>query len=157
MRTLTLQVTEATFDFDDQDFTVEEQQEVINSVVGNVFEVEVDDDDDVKAIDDETKNDEEEGRLEEDDQEEAAEEEKEKTKRDRKAREEASLREREKEVQRALAPHLRDRDKERIAHQHGEAVLHFTALLTDLVIQLPFALPFNLINVCFHSIADPQS
>jgi hypothetical protein len=36
-------------------------------------------------------------------------------------------------VQRALAPHLRDRDKERIAHQHGEAVSQFTALLTDLV------------------------
>ena len=46
MKTLTLQVTEASFDFDDLDFTVEQQQEVINSVVGNVFEVEVDDDDD---------------------------------------------------------------------------------------------------------------
>ena len=46
MRTLTLQVTEVEFDFDDEDFTVEEQQEVINSVVGNVFEVEVEDDDD---------------------------------------------------------------------------------------------------------------
>ena len=45
MKTLTLQVTEASFDFDDEDFTVEEQQEVINSVVGNVFEVEVDEDD----------------------------------------------------------------------------------------------------------------
>ena len=40
MKTLTLQVTEVSFDFDDQDFTVEEQQEVINSVVGHVFEVE---------------------------------------------------------------------------------------------------------------------
>ena len=47
---LTLQVTEASFDFDDLDFTVDEQQEVINSVVGNVFEVEVDDDDDDEAI-----------------------------------------------------------------------------------------------------------
>ena len=46
MKTLTLQVTEVSFDFDDEDFTVEEQQEVINSVVGNVFEVEVEDDDD---------------------------------------------------------------------------------------------------------------
>jgi len=46
MKTLTLQVTEVQFDFDDEDFSVEEQQEVINSVVGNVFEVEVDDDDD---------------------------------------------------------------------------------------------------------------
>ncbi len=50
MRTLTLQVTEVLFDFDDEDFTVEEQQEVINSVVGNVFEVEVDDDDDDETI-----------------------------------------------------------------------------------------------------------
>jgi hypothetical protein len=46
----TLQVTEVSFDFDDLDFTVEEQQEVLNSVVGNVFEVEVDDDDDDDAI-----------------------------------------------------------------------------------------------------------
>lgn len=45
MKTLTLQVTEVSFDFDDEDFTTEQQQEVINSVVGNVFEVEVDDDD----------------------------------------------------------------------------------------------------------------
>ena len=45
-RTLTLQVTEVSFDFDDLDFTVEEQQSVIDSVVGNTFEVEVDDDDD---------------------------------------------------------------------------------------------------------------
>jgi len=50
MRTLTLQVTEVSFDFDDEDFSVEEQQEVINSVVGNVFEVEVDDDDDDENI-----------------------------------------------------------------------------------------------------------
>ena len=46
----TLQVTEVSFDFDDLDFTEEQQQEVINSVVGNVFEVEVDDDDDDNAI-----------------------------------------------------------------------------------------------------------
>ena len=50
MKTLTLQVTKVSFDFDDQDFTVEEQQEVINSVVGHVFEVEVDDDDDDENI-----------------------------------------------------------------------------------------------------------
>jgi len=50
MKTLTLQVTEVSFDFDDEDFTVEQQQEVINSVVGNVFEVEVDDDDDDEDI-----------------------------------------------------------------------------------------------------------
>jgi hypothetical protein len=46
MKTLTLQVTEVSFDFDDLDFTVEEQQQVLDSVVGNTFEVEVDDDDD---------------------------------------------------------------------------------------------------------------
>ena len=50
MKTLTLQVTEVSFDFDDEDFTVEEQQEVINSVVGHVFEVEVDDDDNDEDI-----------------------------------------------------------------------------------------------------------
>ena len=45
MKTLTLQVTEVSFDFDDEDFTLEEQQDVIDSVIGNVFEVEVDDTD----------------------------------------------------------------------------------------------------------------
>ena len=50
MKTLTLQVTEVSFDFDDLDFTEDEQQSVIDSVVGNVFEVEVDDDDDDNAI-----------------------------------------------------------------------------------------------------------
>ena len=50
MKTLTLQVTEVSFDFDDQDFTVEEQQSVIDSVVGNTFQVEVDDDDDDENI-----------------------------------------------------------------------------------------------------------
>lgn len=49
------------------------------------------------------------------------------------ARVEASLREREKEVQRTLAVHLRDRDNEREQHKHDEAVLHFNALLADLV------------------------
>ena len=50
MKTLTLQVTEVSFDFDDLDFTVEQQQEVVDSVVGNVFEVEVDEDDDDEDI-----------------------------------------------------------------------------------------------------------
>jgi hypothetical protein len=50
MKVLTLQVTEVSFDFDDEDFTVEEQQEVINSVVGHVFEVEVDEDDNDEDI-----------------------------------------------------------------------------------------------------------
>jgi uncharacterized protein YgfB (UPF0149 family) len=46
----TLQVTEVSFDFDEEDFTTEERQEVVDSVVGNVFEVEVDDDDDDEAV-----------------------------------------------------------------------------------------------------------
>lgn len=50
MRTLTLQVTEVSFDFDEEDFTTEERQEVVDSVVGNVFEVEVDDEDDDECI-----------------------------------------------------------------------------------------------------------
>ena len=41
MTTLTLQVTEVQFDFDEEDFTPEEQQSVVDSVLGNVFEVEV--------------------------------------------------------------------------------------------------------------------
>ena len=51
MTTLTLQVTEVRFDFDDLDFTLEEQQAVLYDVLGNVFEVEVDDgyDDEVVA------------------------------------------------------------------------------------------------------------
>lgn len=49
------------------------------------------------------------------------------------ARVEASLREREKEVQRTLAVHLRDRNNEREQHKHDEAVHHFNALLADLV------------------------
>jgi hypothetical protein len=53
MKTLTLQVTEVLFDFDDDDFTLEEQQLVTDSVVGNVFEVEVlnpDDDDEIADV-----------------------------------------------------------------------------------------------------------
>jgi hypothetical protein len=50
MRTLLLHVTEVAFDFDDEDFTLEEQQSVIDSVVGNTYEVEVDDDDGDEAI-----------------------------------------------------------------------------------------------------------
>jgi len=40
---LLLHVTEVQFDFDDLDFTPEQQQSVIDSVVGNTFDVEVDD------------------------------------------------------------------------------------------------------------------
>ena len=47
MTTLALQLTKVEFDFDDEDFTPEQQQEVVDSVLGNVFEVEVDDANDV--------------------------------------------------------------------------------------------------------------
>jgi hypothetical protein len=50
MTILTLQVTEVTFDFDDLDFGIEERRQVVDSVVGNTFEVEVDDDADDDAI-----------------------------------------------------------------------------------------------------------
>ena len=50
MTTLTLQVTEVRFDFDDEDFTPEEQQAVIVDVLGNVFEVEVDDANDDREV-----------------------------------------------------------------------------------------------------------
>jgi hypothetical protein len=50
MRILLLHVTEVEFDFDDEDFTLEEQQSVIDSVIGNTYEVEVDDDDDDETI-----------------------------------------------------------------------------------------------------------
>lgn len=36
-------------------------------------------------------------------------------------------------VQRTLATHLRDRDKEREHHKRDEAIRHFSALLADLV------------------------
>jgi hypothetical protein len=41
MTTLLLHVTEVRFDFDDEDFTLEEQQSVVDSVVGNTYQVEV--------------------------------------------------------------------------------------------------------------------
>lgn len=41
--TLTLQLTEVQFDFDDIDFTPEQQQEVVDSMLGAYYEVEVDD------------------------------------------------------------------------------------------------------------------
>lgn len=52
---------------------------------------------------------------------------------ERQLRAEASMREREKEVQRTLAGHLRERDNKREHHKKGEAIGHFNALLTDLV------------------------
>ena len=50
MTTLTLRLTEVQFDFDDLDFTVEEQQSVIDSVLGGTFEFEFDDDVDEETI-----------------------------------------------------------------------------------------------------------
>ena len=53
MRTLTLQVTEVSFDYEDsfdEPLTDDYKQEVLDSVVGNVFEVEVDDDANDDAI-----------------------------------------------------------------------------------------------------------
>jgi hypothetical protein len=53
MAILTLQVTEVLFDFDDDDFTPEEQELVTDSVIGNVFEVEVlnpNDDDEIADV-----------------------------------------------------------------------------------------------------------
>lgn len=45
---------------------------------------------------------------------------------------EASIKEREKEVQQSLANSLRERDKERDQHKKEEAVQHFKALLVDM-------------------------
>jgi hypothetical protein len=39
--TLLLHVTEVQFDFDDEDFTLEEQQSVVDSVLGNTYHVKV--------------------------------------------------------------------------------------------------------------------
>jgi hypothetical protein len=47
---LTLQVTEVQFDFDDDDFTPEEQQLVVDYALGNTFEVEVDDANDEREV-----------------------------------------------------------------------------------------------------------
>ena len=53
MTTLTLQVTEVLFDFEEGDITLEDQQSVVDSVLGNVFEVEVlnpSDDDEIADV-----------------------------------------------------------------------------------------------------------
>jgi hypothetical protein len=50
--TLLLQVTEVEFDFDEEDFTVEQQQEVIDYVLANTFEIEVDDANDEREVGD---------------------------------------------------------------------------------------------------------
>jgi len=47
---LTLQVTEVLFDFDDLDFTPEQQQEVVDYALSNTFEVEVDDANDEREV-----------------------------------------------------------------------------------------------------------
>ena len=53
MKTLTLQVTEVLFDFDDDDFTPEEQQLVVDNTVGEIFQVVVlnpNDDDEIADV-----------------------------------------------------------------------------------------------------------
>jgi CYTH domain-containing protein len=50
MTTLTLQFTEVLFDFDDDDFTPEEQQLVVDTTLGEFFEVEVDDANDDREV-----------------------------------------------------------------------------------------------------------
>ena len=50
MTTLTLQVTEVLFDFDDDDFTLEDQQSVVDYVLGNTYQVEVDDANDDREV-----------------------------------------------------------------------------------------------------------
>jgi hypothetical protein len=50
MTTLTLQVTEVLFDFDEEDFPLEEQQAVVDNVLGNVFEVEVFDENNLDEV-----------------------------------------------------------------------------------------------------------
>lgn len=52
MKTLTLQVTKIQFDFDDEDFTQEERDDVVESTLNTVFEVEVSNDpDDIEIAD----------------------------------------------------------------------------------------------------------
>ena len=50
MTTLTFQVTEVQFDFDDLDFTLEEQQALVDNVLSDFFEVEVDDANDDREV-----------------------------------------------------------------------------------------------------------
>jgi len=53
MTTLTLQVTEVLFDFEEGDITLEDQQSVVDYVLGNVFKVEVlnpNDDDEIADV-----------------------------------------------------------------------------------------------------------
>jgi len=54
--------------------------------------------------------------------------------REKQARVEASMKEREKEVKESLESSLRERDKERDQHKKDEAVQTFKALLVDLVL-----------------------
>jgi hypothetical protein len=50
MTLTTLRLTEVQFDFDDLDFTPEQQQEVIDSVLGGTFDFEFDDDVDEETV-----------------------------------------------------------------------------------------------------------
>jgi len=62
--------------------------------------------------------------------------------REKQARVEASMKEREKEVKESLETSLRERDKERDQHKKEEAVQAFKALLADLVNTLCFVKKF---------------
>jgi Flp pilus assembly protein TadB len=57
----------------------------------------------------------------------------EKKAREKQARVEASMKEREKEVKESLETSMRERDKERDQHKKDEAIQTFKALLVDLV------------------------
>ena len=50
MTTLLLHVTEVQFDFDDLDFTPEEQRSVVDSTLGNTYQVEVDNENDDEEV-----------------------------------------------------------------------------------------------------------
>jgi hypothetical protein len=50
--TVKVEVTNIQFDFDDEDFTSEEQQSVVDSVLGKTFVIEVEDDKDDDEIGD---------------------------------------------------------------------------------------------------------
>ncbi|CAG8446686.1 11159_t:CDS:10 [Ambispora gerdemannii] len=72
-------------------------------------------------------------KLEAEDEEEMAKKEEERKQRERRTREEASLRKREAEVRRELSFHNRSRDFVKKSALHGEAVLEFQGLLIDMI------------------------
>lgn len=91
-------------------------------------------------------------------EEKVVEEEDEKVKQDRDKQEriDASLRERERQVQEEMSTITKDREKEREHHRFDEAVQHYKALLTDLVSETCFlGLSFAyMISSCSASTGD---